>query len=75
MKRVSLFGYGKTTQALAKIFPNAVFYDDKCTKPFLDENGLKVKPSSDFEPNYSDLEITSPGIAPSNELIKKPKIS
>lgn len=73
MKRVSLFGYGKTTQALAKIFPNAVFYDDKCTKPFLDENGLKVKPSSDFEPNYSDLEITSPGIAPSNELIKKAK--
>jgi len=71
MLRVSLFGYGKTTKALAATYPNAIFYDDKCTKPFIDGNGLKVKPSSDFDPKYSDLEITSPGIPPSNQLIQK----
>ena len=73
MQRVSLFGYGKTTKALAKLFSNPIFYDDKCTKPFKDENGFKVKPSSDFDPNYSDLEIPSPGIPPSNPLIQKAK--
>ncbi len=73
MQRVSLFGYGKTTKALAKLFSNPVFYDDKCSKPFTDENGYKVKPSFDFDPNYSDLEIPSPGIAPSNPLIQKAK--
>ena len=73
MQRVSLFGYGKTTKALAKLFSNPVFYDDKCSKPFTDENGYKVKPSFDFDPNYSDLEIPSPGIAPSNTLIQKAK--
>jgi UDP-N-acetylmuramoylalanine--D-glutamate ligase len=71
MKNVSLFGYGKTTQALSKLFSNVVFYDDKCIKPFTDENGLIVKPSSDFNPKYSSLEITSPGIAPTNQLILK----
>jgi len=73
MLRVSLFGYGKTTKALTTAYPNAIFYDDKCTKPFTDERGFKVKPSSDFDPKYSDLEITSPGIPPSNPLIKKAK--
>lgn len=73
MQRVSLFGYGKTTKALAKFFASPLFYDDKCTKPFIDENGFRVKPSSDFDPNYSDLEIPSPGIPPSNPLIQKAK--
>ena len=73
MQRVSLFGYGKTTQALAKKIPNAVFYDDKVSKPFRDENGFKVQPSSEFNPKYSDLEIPSPGIPPSNPLIQKAK--
>lgn len=71
MQRVSFFGYGGTTKALTKNFPNAIFYDDKCTKPFTDENGFKVKPSSEFNPAYSDLEIPSPGIPPYNPLIKK----
>ena len=71
MKKVSLFGYGGTTRALAKKFDNVVFYDDKCLKPFCDENGFTVKPSTQFEPNYSQLEITSPGIPPNNQLILK----
>ena len=73
MKRVSLFGYGKTTKALTKLYASAIFYDDKCIKPFTDNNGFKVKPSSHFNPNESDLEIPSPGIPPHNELIKKAK--
>ena len=71
MSRVSLFGCGGTTKSLTKVFPNAIFYDDKCTKPFTDKNGFKVKPSSEFNPKYSDLEIPSPGIPPQNRLIKK----
>ncbi len=73
MQRVSLFGYGKTTKALSKLFKNPIFYDDKCTKPFIDEAGFRVKPSSEFNPSYSDLEIPSPGIAPSNPLILRAK--
>ncbi|MDD2357675.1 MAG: UDP-N-acetylmuramoyl-L-alanine--D-glutamate ligase [Thiovulaceae bacterium] len=71
MGAVSLFGYGGTTKALAQQIKNVVFYDDKVIKPFTDENGFKVKPSSDFDPRYSALEITSPGIPPSHPLIQK----
>lgn len=73
MQRVSLFGYGKTTKAIAKKIPHATFYDDKVTKPFRDADGFMVKPSSDFNPKYSDLEIPSPGIPPYNPLIQKAK--
>ena len=73
MKRVSLFGYAKTTKALAEVLQNVVFYDDKCLKPFRDENGFLVKPSVDFNSEYSDLEIVSPGIPPQNRLVKEAK--
>ncbi len=72
-KTVSLFGYGKTTQAIAKHISDLIFYDDKCHKPFKDENGFLVKPSNEFNPIYSSLEIPSPGIFPSNPLILKAK--
>lgn len=73
MQRVSLFGYGKTTKALAKKIPHAVFYDDKVSESFSDENGFLVKPSNEFDPQNSDIEIPSPGIPPHNPLIKKAK--
>ena len=73
MQTTSLFGYGGTTKALAKHITNAVFYDDKCNKPFTDENGFKVLPSSEFNPKHSELEIPSPGIPPSNPLILNSK--
>ncbi len=69
--KVSLFGYGGTTKALAKKIQDVIFYDDKCTKPFRDENGFMVKPSSEFNAKYSQLEIPSPGIPPSNPLIEE----
>lgn len=72
-KRVSLFGYGGTTRSLTKLFPSAVFYDDKCNKPFKDEDGFQIRPALEFDENYSDLEIPSPGIPPFNPLIKKAK--
>lgn len=73
MQRVSLLGYGGTTRSLTKLFPDAVFYDDKCNKPFTDKDGFIVMPSSEFNEDYSDLEIPSPGIPPFNPLIKKAK--
>lgn len=73
MKNISLFGYGGTTKSLTALFPDAIFYDDKCHKPFRDENGFMVRPSSDFDPIDSEMEIPSPGIAPSNPLIKQAK--
>ena len=72
-KRVSIFGYGTTTKHLAKYIKNAVFYDDKCTEPYAGEYGSFVRPSHEFNEDNSDLEITSPGIPPSNTLIKKAK--
>ncbi|NPA60112.1 MAG: UDP-N-acetylmuramoyl-L-alanine--D-glutamate ligase [Epsilonproteobacteria bacterium] len=71
--KTSLFGYGKTTKALAKTIQNVVFYDDKCHKPFKDKDGFMVKPSDEFDENYSSLEIPSPGIPPYHPLIKKAK--
>ena len=73
MKKISLFGYGKTTKAIAKNLSNVIFYDDNCIKPFTDNDGFKIKPSNEFNPKYSDLEIVSPGIPPSNSLIRQAK--
>ena len=73
MKKISLFGYGKTTKAIAKKNKNAIFYDDNVLKSFKDENGFFVKPSSEFDANNSQIEIPSPGIPPYNPLIKKAK--
>ena len=72
-KRISIFGYGTTTKPLTKHINNAVFYDDKCTQSYGGINGSFVRPSSEFDANFSDLEITSPGIPPSNPLIQKAK--
>ena len=69
----SLFGYAKTTKALAKHLDNVSFFDDNVKEAFVDENGYKVFPSKEFNELFSDLEIPSPGIPPSNELIKKSK--
>ncbi len=78
MKKISLFGYGKTTRAIALKYKQqnnntseVTFYDDKVFKPFKDDDGFMLRASTDFEPKYSTLEIPSPGIPPSNSLIQK----
>ena len=70
-KAPTLFGYGKTTKAIAKAFGPCTFYDDNVHKPFTDEEGNRLKPSSEFNPKYSTLEIPSPGIPPKHLLIKR----
>ncbi|MBE3606126.1 UDP-N-acetylmuramoyl-L-alanine--D-glutamate ligase [Campylobacter sp. RM13119] len=66
----SLFGYGGTIKAIAKSGDWDI-YDDKFNCCMEDEFGNKLLPASAFDPSFSELEITSPGIAPNNELIKK----
>lgn len=70
---MTLFGYGKTTQAIAKRFKNCTIYDDTFKAKKIDSYGNILLPSKDFDPNSSTLEITSPGIAPTHQLIQKAK--
>lgn len=66
----SLFGYANTTKAIAKSGGWAI-YDDKFESISSDEWGNTLLPSSLFDPAKSQLEIPSPGFAPSHELILK----
>jgi len=68
----SLFGYGETIKAIAKSGGWDI-YDDKFKNISNDEFGNKLLPSHLFDENRSELEITSPGISPSNKLIQKAK--
>lgn len=73
MKRVSLFGYGVTTKPLGLQIKNSVYYDDNVKEPYFDEEKRLIRPSKEFNPNFSDLEIPSPGIPPHHPLIKSAK--
>ena len=73
MKRVSLFGYGITTKALGSIIQNSIFYDDNTKEPYVAEGKFLVRPSKEFEPEFSDLEIPSPGMPPHHPLIQNAK--
>jgi len=66
----SLFGYGNTTKAIAKT-GNWQIFDDKFKEVSKDEFGNTLLPSENFNPKTSSLEITSPGISPTNPLIQK----
>ena len=72
---MTLFGYGKTTQAIAKKFKNKdiKIYDDKFKEVTEDEFGNKLIPMEQFNPDESNLEVISPGIAPHNYVVKKAK--
>lgn len=73
----SLFGYGKTTQAIARIlgkkFGGFDIYDDKFKASSNDEFGNALKNPSEFKANESELEIASPGFPPQHELVKRAK--
>ncbi len=71
-KSISLFGFGKTTKALAKEFDNYKFFDDN-VKNIIKKEGFTIYPASYFNPDESILEIPSPGIPPYSSLIKKAK--
>ncbi len=68
---MTLFGYGKTTRAIAEKFGNCKIYDDKFGAVTFDAKGNEYLPAEMFDPRKSTLEITSPGIPPSHPLIQK----
>ena len=70
----TLFGYGLTTKAIAKrLGGGCLFYDDKVKEPYTDEMGNKILPSSLFDPDKSELEVTTPSLKPDHPLIQKAK--
>jgi len=70
---MTIFGYGKTTKAIVEKFGNCKVYDDKFSAVTFDKKGNEFLPPEMFDPDKSELEVTSPGIPPNNHLIKKAK--
>ncbi|EMG6303416.1 UDP-N-acetylmuramoyl-L-alanine--D-glutamate ligase [Campylobacter coli] len=75
--KISLFGYGKTTQAIAKNLVNKFgpfdIYDDHFQEENKDEWGNRLLNPKKFNEKLSELEIPSPGFPPNHTLIKKAK--
>lgn len=71
----SLFGYGKTTKAIAQTLAQKMgtfsIYDDSFKEKSFDKFGNELLPVSAFEPEKSELEIPSPGFPPTHKLIKE----
>ena len=63
MQKPTLFGYGLTTKAIAKkLGGGCIFFDDNCSETYTDENNNTIKPSKLFNPNESQLEVTTPSL-------------
>ena len=73
-KKLALFGYGKTTKAIANMLGNGcIFFDDNVEKLKIDEFNNKIYPSNRFNPQEFELEIATPSMHPKNPLVKKAK--
>jgi len=74
MNKPTLFGYGLTTKAIAKkLGGGCTFFDDNCKKPYTDDLNNKILPSEMFNPEKSELEVTTPSLKPNHPLIKQAK--
>lgn len=74
MNKPTLFGYGLTTKAIAKkLGGGCTFFDDKAEKPYRDEDNNQILPSPLFNPDKSQLEVTTPSFPPSHPLIQTAK--
>lgn len=77
MMKISLFGYGKTTQAIAKNLVDKFgpfdIYDDHFQEENKDEWGNRLLNPKEFNEKLSELEIPSPGFPLNHTLIKKAK--
>ena len=74
MNKPTLFGYGITTKAIASKFGGECqFFDDNIDKRYIDKNNNIIIPSNQFNPDKSNLEITTPSLPPSHPLIKSAK--
>ena len=70
----TLFGYGLTTKAIAKkLGGGCTFFDDRCEETYTDGDNNTIKPSNLFNPNESQLEVTTPSLPPKHPLIKQAK--
>lgn len=70
----TLFGYGKTTKAIAKLHGgNCIFFDDNTKESFVDDEGNQIFPSHLFDPEASNLEVMTPSFKPSHPLVKNAK--
>jgi UDP-N-acetylmuramoylalanine--D-glutamate ligase len=68
----TLFGYGLTTKAIAKkLGGGCIFFDDNVKETYIDEDGNKLHPSSMFDPEQSQLEVTTPSLKPNHPLVQK----
>ena len=67
----TLFGYGITTKAIAKALGGGcIFFDDKVDEPYYDEENNHILPSHLFDPDASELEVTTPSLKPDHPLIR-----
>lgn len=67
----TLFGYGLTTKAIAKkLGGGCVFFDDNVKETYTDEMGNTINPSNLFNPEESQLEVTTPSLPPQHPLIQ-----
>jgi len=72
--KLALFGYGKTTKAIAELFGNGcIFFDDNKKELEVDEKGNKIYPSNSFNAEDFDIEVATPSITPNNPLVKNAK--
>jgi UDP-N-acetylmuramoylalanine--D-glutamate ligase len=70
----TLFGYGLTTKAIAKkLGGGCTFFDDNTQTPYQDKEGNTILPSTLFDPNNSQLEVTTPSLPPTHPLIQSAK--
>ncbi len=66
----TLFGYGITTKAIAdSLGGGCTFFDDNIETPYVDRGGNRIYPSSQFNPEKSTLEVTTPSFNPRHPLI------
>jgi len=74
MQKPTLFGYGLTTKAIAKkLGGGCTFFDDNCQETYIDENNNTIKPSKLFNPDESEVEVTTPSLKPNHPLILSAK--
>ena len=74
LMKPTLFGYGLTTKAIAKkLGGGCTFFDGKAEEAYTDKEGNHILPSSEFDPEKSKLEVTTPSLKPSHPLIQKAK--
>ncbi|MEA3492285.1 MAG: Mur ligase family protein [Campylobacterota bacterium] len=70
----TLFGYGITTKAIAHTLGGGcTFFDDKAEAPYFDEEDNHILPSHLFDPESSQLEVTTPSLKPDHPLIRSAK--